>query len=336
VHRDQSSQGPQRLADVAAPCALSIVTTLYRSRPYLDDFMAACRAALDAIGEDDVEWVFVDDGSPDDSAAWVTTARQADSRVRLVALSRNFGHHQAAMAGLCQARGKRVFLVDCDMEVSPGVLVPFWQRQRETAADVVYGYQESRKGAWVERVGGKVFWRLFNLLSDTKVPESIVTERLMTQAYVQALTSLGDRNLFMAGVMHWAGFVQLGMPVLKKQRTGGSTYAFWHRLALLSHAITSFSAKPLYAALWVGVFALVASLTNAAYIVLRKLIDPMSTMTGFPTIVALLTGLFGVMMVGLGIIGVYVARVFVQTQQRPLYIVRHVDQPAVREESHVD
>lgn len=312
-------------ADPAVP-ALSIVTTLYRSRAYLPDFLEQCLSTLARLGIADYELVFVDDGSPDESAAWVRAQCRERPRIRLVGLSRNFGHHQAALAGLAHARGERVFLIDCDLEVSPGFLDELWAKMQASGADVVYGYQETRKGGWVERWGGRVFWAAFNRLSDTMVPPSVVTERLMTRRYVDALLALGDRNVFLAGMMYWAGFVQLGVPVEKKHRHGPSSYTLAKRLALLAHAVTSFSAKPLYASLWVGALALLVSMANAGYVILRKLLDPASTLMGFPTMVALLTAFFGIMMLGLGIIGVYVAKIFVQGQQRPLFIVRSIEQ----------
>lgn len=320
-----TSQAPGPHAVEAGP-ALSIVTTLYRSRAFLPEFHAQCLRVLAGLGIEDYELVFVDDGSPDDSAEWVRELCRSSAGVRLVELSRNFGHHQAALAGLAHARGRRVFLIDCDLEVPPVFLRELWSKMDAVDADVVYGYQEARKGGWLERWGGRVFWEAFNRLSDTRVPPSIVTERLMTRRYVEALLALGDRNVFLAGMMYWAGFVQIGVAVEKRRRDGSSSYTFGKRLALLAHAVTSFSAKPLYASLWIGAVAMVCSLLNAGYVVLRKLLDPASTLLGFPTMVALLTAFFGVMMLGLGVIGVYVARIFVQGQQRPLFIVKHIEQ----------
>ncbi len=319
---------PSPMANAAASAnarVLSIVSTLYRSESYLVRFIEACEAAAASLGIDDYEFVFVDDGSPDHSVALLRSLQPEKPRIRIIELARNFGHHQAALAGLHHAKGARIFLIDCDLEVDPAVLVAFWRKFEQCDADVVYGYQEERKGGLVERGAGGLFWRLFNLMSDTRVPVNLVTERLMTRRYVDALLSLNDRNIFLAGMMAWAGFSQVGMPVTKLQRQGRSTYSFAKRLRLLARAITSFSAKPLYVSLWIGILALAASCSHAAYIIVRKLLHPESTLVGFPSIVALLTGMFGVMMLALGIIGLYVARIFVQTQGRPIFIIKHID-----------
>jgi putative glycosyltransferase len=147
----------------------------------------------------------------------------------------------------------------------------------------------------------------------------------MSRRYVDALLSLGDRNIFLGGMMVWAGYTQIGIPVVKSQRQGVSTYTFAKRVKLLAHAVTSFSAKPLYASLWVGAVALACSVAHAAYIVANKLLHPGNTLAGFPSIVAILTGMFGVIMLSLGIIGLYVARIFVQTQGRPVYIIKNIE-----------
>lgn len=306
-------------------CHLSIVSTLYRSEAYLPQFLAQCAESLQQLGIASYEIVMVDDGSPDRSVAWLREHRANHPNLRIVELSRNFGHHQAALAGLTCARGERVFLIDCDLEVSPGILLRFYETLERTRADVVYGYQEQRKGHLVERLGGNAFWQVFNWLSDTEVPPNILTERLMTRCYVDALLTLGDRNVFLGGMMYWTGFLQIGVPVAKRQRLGASTYSFGKRFSLLIRAITSFSTKPLHASLWVGGVTVVAALLYASFIVGRKLLFPETTLLGFPSLIALLTALFGVVMLALGLIGVYVGRIFVQTQGRPNYIIKNVE-----------
>ncbi|MEO8870311.1 MAG: glycosyltransferase family 2 protein [Granulicella sp.] len=322
---NDAALSPSSMPAPARRCALSIVTTVYQSEPYLKRFVSACYEAVSSIGITDYEFVFVDDGSPDNSVETLKSLRETHPRIRIVQLSRNFGHHQAAIAGLQCSNGERVFLVDSDLEVDPAILGEFWQKLEKCIADVVFGFQEKRKGALIERAGGHFFWRIFNRLSDVAVPENIVTERLMTRRYVDALLSLGDRNIFLAGMMYWTGFVQIGLPVHKLQRERSTTYTFGKRLALLAKGITSFSSIPLYASLWIGAAAMLCALANAAYVVLRKVLYPDSTLMGFPTIITLLTAMFGIMMLSLGVVGIYVARIFVQTQGRPLFIIKDID-----------
>lgn len=305
-----------------APIALSIVSTLYHSARFLPRFLAECRAALEAAGIDDWEIVFVNDGSPDDSAAHVLAERARDPRVKLVDLSRNFGHHRAALAGLTYARGERVFLIDCDLEVSPGELPRMLETMRDTHADVVYGVQESRKGGVVERFGGSLFWRLFNRLSDTKVPENVLTERLMTRRYVDALLGLGDRNIFLAGMMYWTGFTQVAVPIAKRQREGRSTYNFARRFGLLVEAVTSFSALPLRLTLGTGLVFTLLSALFAIALVVRKVLYPETVLIGFTSLMIVILAVGGVIITLMGVLGLYVSKLFVQAQGRPPFIVR--------------
>lgn len=303
--------------------AISIVSTMYRSRPFLETFLAECGAALAELGLADYEIVLVNDGSPDDSRDYVRGRIGELPGLVLVDLSRNFGHHAAIMAGLQAARGERVFLIDCDLEVRPGFLLPLWQKLDECGADVAYGYQEQRKGGWFEQFSGGLFWRGFNRLSETRVPENLVTERLMTRRYVQALLSLGDANVFLAGMMSWAGFDQVGVPVLKTQRSGESTYTLLKRVQLMVNAVSSFSSKPLVWLFNTGVLITAGSFAYAFYLVGRKLFFG-DVLLGFTSMTALLALSLGISTMALGLVGIYLGKVFNQVQNRPRFIVRDI------------
>jgi putative glycosyltransferase len=303
--------------------AISIVSTMYRSRGFLDDFLAECQSALKAAGCEHHEIVLVNDGSPDDSLAYAMQRRADVPGLVVVDLSRNFGHHAAIMAGLTVARGELVFLIDCDLEVRPDVLVPLRAKLLDSGADMVYGYQEARKGGWFEQWSGGLFWRGFNRLSDVKVPENLLTERVMTRRFVDALLSLGDYNLFLGGMMSWTGFVQLGVPVKKSQREGASTYSLVKRLQLMVNAVSSFSAKPLLWLFNAGVMVTVASFAYAVYLVLRKMMFG-DTLLGFTSMMAMMALSLGVLTTGLGLVGIYLGKVFNQVQNRPTFIVKDI------------
>lgn len=305
---------------------LSIVTTVFKSELYIPEFLRLVEQALSRIGCEHYELVFVLDGISDGSKAILLEKQKLLPQIKMVELSRNFGHHPAMSAGLSLAKGDLVFLIDCDLEVSPLVLVDFLTLLRESDADVVYGVQEARKGAFVERTMGGWFWRIFNYLSDTKVPLDTVTERLMTRPYVDALLSMGDKNLFLAGMMHWIGYHQIPCTVQKGQRKEESTYTFSKRVNLLVEALTSFSEKPLRLLFYLGIIVLVVTALVASGFVIRKLLYPETVLMGFTSVVVVL--LFGVGMIlsALGLIGIYLSKVFNQVKGRPLYAVRKVYQ----------
>lgn len=302
--------------------ALSIVTTVYRSKPFLTTFINETVDALVQAGIDDYEIIFVNDGSPDDSRELLIQAKSSNPNIKIVDLSRNFGHHKAMLAGLSYARGELTFIIDCDLEVRPGVLGRFLDTLRTTEADVVYGVQEKRKGAAVERFGGAAFWKLFNLLSDTAVPANVLSERLMTRRYLKALLSLGDRNIFLGGMMYWTGFQQVAIAVQKNTREGESTYSFRKRLSLLLEAVTSFSTVPLKLVLVMGLCVTLIAILSGITLLIRKLLHPEAILAGFTSIMLITIGMAGIVITVLGIIGLYIARIYTQTQARPLFIVR--------------
>ena len=302
---------------------LSIVSTMYRSRPFLETFLAECQEAFAAIGCDDFELILVNDGSPDDSVDYAIQRRQDIPQLVVVDLSRNFGHHQALQAGLRFASGASVFLMDCDLEVRPGTLAAFVARQRETGADLVFGYQQTRKGGWLERISGALFWKGINALSDVRIPENVLTERIMSRRFVDALLSLGDYNLFMGGMMSWTGFLQVGIPVDKVQREGRSSYTLVRRLQLMVNAISSFSSKPLIWLFNVGVLITLVSFSYVLYLVFCKFAFG-DTLLGFTSMMGLMAMSLGILTTALGLVGIYLGKVFNQVQSRPTYIVKDI------------
>jgi putative glycosyltransferase len=301
---------------------------MYRSRRFLEAFLSECLAALERTGCSDYEIVLVNDGSPDDSLAYALSRAKDIPALVVVDLSRNFGHHCAIQAGLRAARGKLVFLIDCDLEIRPAILFDFHQKIVQSGADLVFGYQEARKGGWFERVSGGLFWKVFNSLSDIQIPQSIVTERIMTRRFIDALLQLGDYNLFLGGMMSWTGFTQIGMPVSKQQREGRSTYTLLKRVQLVINAVSSFSSKPLVWLFNAGVAITFLSFSYTTYLVLRKIFFD-DALIGFTSVMAMLAISLGVMTTALGLVGIYLGKVFNQVQNRPTYIIKDVHrQPA--------
>jgi len=303
--------------------AISIVSTMYRSRSFLERFLAECLEAVKLVGSPSFEIVLVNDGSPDDSLEYAVTATKAIPELVVVDLSRNFGHHYAMQAGLQQARGERVFLIDSDLEVSPLTLAEFKAKQDATGADVVYGYQEARKGGMFEKASGGLFYTAFNLLSDTKIPPNLATERIMTRRYVDALLRLGDHNLFMAGMMSWAGFRQIGMPLKKTQREGASTYTLLRRVKLMVNAVSSFSVLPLTWLFNIGVSITLISFLFLAYLLGRKILFD-DAMIGYTSLMGLMALSLGITTTSMGLIGIYLGKVFSQVQNRPTYIIKDI------------
>lgn len=313
---------------IEAPIELSIVATMYKSRSFLETFLAECLAAVARLPVARYEIGLVNDGSPDDSLAYALERRKDVHQLVVVDLSRNFGHHAAMLAGIQCARGELIFVIDCDLEVPPAVLPEFYETQRRTGADLVYGYQVARKGGWFERISGSLFWKGFNWLSDLKVPENMLTERIMTRRYAESLLRLGDRNLFLGGMMTWVGFDQIGIPIRKGQRAGQSTYTLLKRVRLMVNAVTSFTAQPLVWMFNAGVLITLASFVFLVYLVVRRLVFG-DVLLGFTSLMGMMTLSLGIITTALGLLGIYLGKVFQQVQDRPVYIVKaiHRGQP---------
>jgi len=300
---------------------LSIVTTLYCSAPYLEEFYSRSREVAERVASD-FEIILVNDGSPDDSLQIALSLHQRDRRIRVVDLSRNFGHHKAMMAGLAHARGELVFLVDCDLEEKPELLKTFYEQLKTTGADVVFGVQRKRKGKLFERVSGAIFFKLFNALSTHPVPPNVISARLMTSKYVQALLQHREREMMIAGLWVLTGFKQIALPVEKSQNSP-TTYDFRRRVSQLVNAVTSFSSKPLVLIFYLGCFILLVSTVAALDLIIRKLFFG-TLLQGWASLIISIWLLGGLTIFCLGIIGIYLSKVFIEVKQRPYVIVKDI------------
>lgn len=301
---------------------LSIVATLYQSAAYVTEFCARAGSVARQFACDDYEIVLVNDGSPDNSLEIALQCRDSDPRIVVLDLSRNFGHHKAMMTGLVHSNGDLVYLIDSDLEESPEWLISFARQMSEEGCDVVYGIQGVRRGGVTDRWMGRWFYQLFFAFTGLALPENLVTARLMTRRYVDALRLHEEREVFMAGLWHITGFDQKPQ-VVQKLSNGRSTYTLRRKIALLVNSITSFSNAPLMGIFYVGVTIFLIASSYAAYLVLYWLFlaKPLGGWTSVMVSVWLLGGL---MISFIGVIGIYLSKIFSETKRRPYVIVRQV------------
>lgn len=302
---------------------LSIVTTLYASAPYLRPFYTRACAAAEKITSD-FEVVLVNDGSPDDSLELALTIQRQDPRVRIVNLSRNFGHHRALMIGLIYSRGDLVFLVDSDLEEEPELLTLFYEKLQATGADVVYGVQVKRKGNLFERLSGTLYFKVFNFFSSYPIPSNHLTARLMNRQYVDALVRHREVEFVLSTLWAATGFDQLGVPVVKHHKKQ-SSYNLSRKIGHLVNAITSSSNKPLILIFYLGCLILVVASVAALDLIARKLFFG-TLLQGWASLIVSLWLLGGITIFCLGVIGIYLAKVFNEVKRRPYGIVRDVFQ----------
>jgi putative glycosyltransferase len=298
---------------------LSIVTTLYRSESYVREFYTRMSAAASSLTSR-YEIVFVNDGSPDESLERALDLHRQDPRVRIIDLSRNFGHHRAIMTGLQHARGDLVFLIDSDLEEDPGWLLEFHRTLRTTGADVAYGVQKRRKGRWFERLTGQVAYTIYHALLNQPIPRNVLTVRLMSRRYVRQLVQHRDREICLAGLWVLTGFAQVPVPVEKRNREGRA-YRTRQRISALVNAVTSFSNRPLVYIFYLGCALITLSTAAASYLVYRALLHRINV-PGYASLIVSVWFLGGLTIFCIGVIGIYLSKIFTETKDRPYTIVR--------------
>ena len=302
---------------------LSVVSTLYRSSGTVDEFIRRASASARALVGDSFEIILVNDGSPDDSVECAATLLPTHPELVLVDLSRNFGHHVALLEGLRHSTGELVFLIDSDLEEEPEWLSTFHDRMRDEEADVIFGFQEQRKGGFFERASGAIYWSAFRRLSGLQIPANVITCRLMTRRYVDGLMLHGEREVSIGAVFAVTGFKQVGLPVAKGHK-GSSTYSLRLKIWHLVNSISAFSTKPLNAIFLMGVVVSTVGFMFLLYLVVAGLFWSKSP-AGWTSVMVSVWLLGGFILISLGVIAIYLGKVFSEVKARPRAIVRSIE-----------
>jgi putative glycosyltransferase len=303
---------------------LSIITTLYNSAPYIEEFYKRIISSAKKI-TDDYEIIFVNDGSPDTSLEIANDLYEKDPKVKIIDLSRNFGHHKAIMTGLQYAAGDYIFLIDSDLEEKPEWLKLFWDRLKEEEnndVDVIYGVQKSRKGNFIERITGNIFYWLFNKLAHINLTSNIVTCRLTSKRYNNALIEHKEREIFLVGLWEITGFKQIPIRI-EKYSTSPTNYSFFKKISILLNAFTAFSNILLKGIFYLGTVVTLCSFLYAFFIIIRKFILKIDV-PGWTSIIVSVWFLSGIIIAILGIIGLYLSKIYSEVKQRPYTIIRKV------------
>jgi putative glycosyltransferase len=299
---------------------ISVVTTLYKSGPYIAEFLNRSQLELQKLTSD-YEIIMVDDGSPDESLRTALALCQSEPRLKIIELSRNFGHHKAMMTGLEHASGEFVFLIDVDLEEPPELLGSFFDVLRDHDLDVVFGFQRARKGRFIERLGGHLAWGILNLFLPVRIPHSHSTVRLMTRDYVYALVKHKEQKTAIGGLWVMTGFKQIGLEFDKGSR-GKTSYSFGRRLIALLDSITSFSELPLFLIFYIGCAVIFGSIAMAVYLIIRRVNGHL--LEGWASTMVAISFFGGLAIFSIGVVGLYVSRIFIETKGRPYTIIRRI------------
>lgn len=303
---------------------ISIVATLYKTGSYLADFVKRALSSAIEAGFDshNIEIVFVNDGSPDNCLEIALALYKNEPRLRVIDLSRNFGHHKAMMVACQHARGDMVFLIDSDLEESPEWLLDFVRVQKKHQADLVFGVQQARKGSFFECMAGGMFYKTFNMLSSYQVAKNSVTARLMTRRFVNALLEHREQSPFLFGLCSMTGFCQAPV-IVDKKSTSPTSYTLTRKIQLALLSIVSFSSRPLLYISTLGLFMTVSSLCYVTYILFRKWLWNIAP-EGWTTLIASIWLVGGIITLCLGIISLYLSVLFNESKERPYAIVRKI------------
>lgn len=271
----------------------------------------------------DYEIIVVDDGSRDNTAETVLTARYHNARIHLISLSRNFGHQYALKAGLDMATGDCVITMDADLQHPPHLLpelIQGWQN----GYDIVYTVRrENKQTPFLKRLSSRLYYRLFNFLTGLHLTAGSADFRLLDKRVVAEIKKLPERMLFLRGMISWMGFRQLAVPYTPADRYAGKSRYTWRKMfSLALTGATSFSLKPLRLAVYMGLTVAFLGCLLTAYVLYMRLFNG-SVISGWASTLCVILILGGVQLLMMGIIGEYIGMIFMEAKRRPQYIISH-------------
>jgi len=302
---------------------LSIVTPAYNEAENLSEFYSRVINATDNLNLE-IEIIYINDGSQDSTIDIITKQRQIDNRITIIDLSRNFGKEIALTAGLDYSSGDAVIVIDADLQDPPELIPKLVEKWRE-GYDVVNAKRIKRKGeSLLKKVMSYIYYRLLFYLSDINVPRDTGDFRLLNKNALDALLKLREKHRYMKGLFVWVGFKQKEIEYEREARFKGKTkWGFFSLFNLAFDGLTSFSIMPLRLASTIGFLSALIGFFYGAVIVFKTLFfhEPVA---GFTSLVVLVTFFGGIQLLSIGIIGEYIGRIFNETKNRPLYVVKNI------------
>lgn len=300
----------------------SVVIPVYNEELLIEESYRRLKKVMDSTDET-YELIFVDDGSHDKSAEILSGISMNDRNVKLISFSRNFGHQTAITAGMDNAKGDAIIVIDADLQDPPEVILKMIEKWKE-GYDVVYGKRAERKGeSFFKLFTARVFYRLLKSLTNVDIPVDTGDFRLIDRKVcdvMNSMTSIKEKNRYIRGLVSWVGFKQIGVEYVRDPRLAGETkYTLKKMLKLAMDGITSFSYAPLKLPLNLGIFLLV---TGFAYLIVELVLKVAGVDVSIEnTVIAINMILFGLNFSVLGAFGEYIGRIYDEVRDRPLYII---------------
>ena len=302
---------------------ISVAVPCYNEEAALEPFFAAVSAVAEQMPDVEFEFLFIDDGSRDKTLEKIQDLAQRDSRVKYISFSRNFGKEAGIYAGLENADGDYVVIMDADLQDPPALLPEMYRSIKEEGYDCVGSRRVTRKGEPpIRSFFARVFYKLINKMSDSEIVDGARDFQMMNRQVVEAILSMGEYNRFSKGIFGWIGFKKKWLEYENIERVAGETkWSFWQLLLYAIEGIVAFSTTPLVISSVFGLICCTLALIMIVVVIVRTLIfgDPTS---GWPSLVCIMLLLSGIQMLGIGIVGQYLAKTYLETKNRPIYLVR--------------
>ena len=299
----------------------SLVIPLYKEEEVIHECIKRVTNVMHN-NEFDYEIIFVNDGSSDSTEEIVKQYCDKDKHLKLISFSRNFGHQTAITAGMDNAEGDAVIVMDTDLQDPPEVVLKLIEKYEE-GYDVVYAIRSKRKGeSFFKKITAKLFYRFLKNMCEVDIPVDTGDFRLISRQVCDVLKGLTERNRYVRGLVSWVGFKQTGIYYEREERYAGKTkYPLKKMLKLSVDGITSFSTKPLKLTKWIGIFMAAVGFIYAIIVIIQKLVG-IQMQTGWASTMVTILLIGGIQLIMLGITGEYIARIFDESKNRPLYIIK--------------
>lgn len=302
---------------------LSIVVPCYNEEETIRPFLEATKKVEQAMADNLVfDYIFVNDGSKDNTLEVLRQVSDEFSNVHYLSFSRNFGKEAALLAGLENATGDLVTVMDVDLQDPPEMLVDMYNLI-QNGYDVVGTRRADRKGEPVIRsIFAKMFYKIINAVSDTEMVDGARDFRLMTRQVIDSILELNEVNRFSKGIFSWVGFNVTYLPYENRERVAGETsWNFWSLLRYSIEGFINFSDAPLNFSIWSGLISFCLSILGIFFVIIRKLTIG-GSVTGWASLVSIILFIGGIQLLSLGIIGKYISKIFLETKKRPIYIIK--------------
>ncbi len=316
---DRNERDPRKQS-----ATLSLVIPVYNEEDTIDLFMKRVDSVFSQVSDITVELVFVNDGSTDRTLELLLAQQRSDERLKIVDLSRNFGKEAALTAGLHTATGDAIVPIDVDLQDPPELVVEMIARWRNGFEVVVARRIDRESDGWPKRTSAKWFYWLHNKISDPTIPENVGDYRLMDRCVVEALRELPESRRFMKGLFAWVGFRTAHVDYVRAPRAAGSSkFHGWRLWNFALEGITSFSTEPLRIWTYVGAAVSMVSFAFAVVIAVRVILQGIDV-PGYASLMVAVTFIGGMQLVGIGVIGEYLGRTYIEAKRRPAFLIRRI------------